>query len=277
MFSKTAEAIKLAYPALGLIRKDAPEPDARLLKKRTSLKGPWGCSMTLIMDAFINKRAVAFTPETCRCPGASKGFGFPAELSTPFPGGYNAFIHFIGQGNKDTEEGRKTLEELRAAGASERVLCEFANGEGYKKDVKASIEFAKGMPVLPPNRGCVMVKPLERFTEAPEVVIFLVDADQLSALTVLANYARPDTLSVIMPFSAGCFSLAVNPLMELESPRPRAIVGLTDISARLVMKRLLKGKYMSFSMPYPLYTEMEENVEESFLSRHAWRDLAGTG
>lgn len=120
-----------------------------------------------------------------------------------------------------------------------------------------------------------MVKPLEKFTEVPEVVIFLVAADQLSDLTVHANYARPSSSSVVILFVAGCFSLARYPLSELASPEPRGVIGLTDISARVVMKRLLKGCLLSFSMPYPLFTEMEENVHESFFSRSSWRELVG--
>ncbi|MDR2353451.1 MAG: DUF169 domain-containing protein [Deltaproteobacteria bacterium] len=133
MQSKIAQSLKLIHPPLRLIRASAPELEARLFKKRASLKGPWGCAMLLFLDAFINQKTVAFTPDTCRCPGAAEGFGFPQESS--FPGGQSAALLLLSQGNQQTSEGRKALAELKAAGASPSVLCEFGDGEGFKKNV----------------------------------------------------------------------------------------------------------------------------------------------
>jgi hypothetical protein len=41
----------------------------------------------------------------------------------------------------------------------------------------------------------------------------------------------------------------------------------------LAIKRLLKTDVMSFAVPYALYTEMEANVDGSFIQRHTWQQL----
>jgi uncharacterized protein (DUF169 family) len=274
MKSKIADALGLKHAPLGLYRGDTPEPGSRQLKKRTSLKGAWGCAMLLLLDSFVNGRTVAYTPETVNCPGSAQAFGFPDGAFREYPGGMMGSVNLLCQGNAATEEGRRAVKELEDAGASQTVIEEFRDGEGYKKDAKAVLEFYGTLPPIKENKGHVTVKPLSRFDGAPEVVIFLADALELSALTILANFARPGAENVIFPFSAGCWSIGRYPLSEIDSPSPRAVVGLSDISARLVMKRLLKREFLSFSVPYSLFSEMEENVEASFITRHGWRTLS---
>jgi len=103
----------------------------------------------------------------------------------------------------------------------------------------------------------------------------LVDPDQLSALVVLANYAHPSNDNVRIPFGAGCASLALYPFYEAGQANPRAVIGLTDISARYYCRKPLGKDILSFTVPWNLFKEMEENVSESFLSRFAWKSMMG--
>jgi hypothetical protein len=48
---------------------------------------------------------------------------------------------------------------------------------------------------------------------------------------------------------------------------------LSDISARVHIKRMLKDDLMSFAVPRGLLREMEENVAGSFLERNTWKEL----
>ncbi|MGL5512359.1 MAG: DUF169 domain-containing protein, partial [Sporomusa sp.] len=50
----------------------------------------------------------------------------------------------------------------------------------------------------------------------------------------------------------------------------RAVVGMTDISARPV----IDADLLSFSVPFAMFTEMEDNVPGSFLDKHAWHKVA---
>ena len=62
---------------------------------------------------------------------------------------------------------------------------------------------------------------------------------------------------------------------ELEREHPRALIGLTDISARNTVRASLGKNLMSLTAPWPLYLEMEGNVDSSFLHRETWRELRG--
>ena len=60
---------------------------------------------------------------------------------------------------------------------------------------------------------------------------------------------------------------------EGESGAPRAVVGLTDLSARRAVRTTLGKDVLTFSVPYGMYREMERNVPGSFLELDLWREL----
>ncbi|MDR1040080.1 MAG: DUF169 domain-containing protein [Deltaproteobacteria bacterium] len=272
MESEIAKRIGLRYPALGLYRSAEGLHGAKSMAGRASLRGCFGCSMVLVARSFAEGMAVSFSAGTVRCPGAAHGFA----VGTPpfeFPGGFMGSARLLSCGNSRFEEGRAAMEELRAGGASREVLDEFGNGEGFKKDPETVMAMYSRIPRLPES-PYVILRPLSEMDWPPEVVLMLADCGQLSALTILANYARQDLDAVRMPFAAACMSVCAFPLAELSSPAPRAVVGLTDVSGRVTMKRLVGRDLLSFAMPWPLYVEMEANAEESFLNRPPWRSIA---
>jgi hypothetical protein len=57
---------------------------------------------------------------------------------------------------------------------------------------------------------------------------------------------------------------------ELGRAHPRALVELTDLSARLNVRPSLGKNVLSFTMPWPLFLKMEQNVDGSFLQRRTW-------
>jgi hypothetical protein len=122
----------------------------------------------------------------------------------------------------------------------------------------------------------VIVKPLdlaEPEQEDIKSVTFFVDSDQLSALVVLANYTEPDLENVAVPWGAGCQIMGIFAYRELDRKHPRALVGMTDLSARLNVRASLGSNVLSFTMPWPLFLSMEQNVEGSFLQRRTWAEL----
>ncbi|MGH9522462.1 MAG: DUF169 domain-containing protein, partial [Terriglobales bacterium] len=108
-------------------------------------------------------------------------------------------------------------------------------------------------------------------------VTFFVEPDALSALIVLANYTRPEIENVGIPFTAACQVIGILSYRELEREHPRALVGLTDLSARVNTRGPLGATAMSFTVPWPMFLEMEENVEGSFFQRETWRELKKSG
>ncbi len=71
---------------------------------------------------------------------------------------------------------------------------------------------------------------------------------------------------MILRFAAGCGSVCLLPdRLNLEEPF-RAVLGMTDISAR----PNVPADLLSFTIPWPMYLEMEGNVRGSFLDRKDW-------
>jgi hypothetical protein len=97
--------------------------------------------------------------------------------------------------------------------------------------------------------------------------------DQISALVTLANHTEPSRENVAIPWGAGCQVMGIFAYRELEGQHPRALIGMTDSSARLNVRASLGPNILSFTMPWPLFLEMEQRVEGSFLQRHTWSEL----
>ena len=108
------------------------------------------------------------------------------------------------------------------------------------------------------------------------MIVFFTDPDQLSALVVLANYDRPDNHNVIIPYAAGCQTIGIYPYQEAKAERQKAVVGLTDLSARVYIRKQLADNLMTFAVPLKMFEEMEQNVEGSFLERPTWQGLLKT-
>ena len=153
---------------------------------------------------------------------------------------------------------------------------DFLHGERYIKDPETTRRFVESLPMRDIPAGFVVVKPLEQTDperEDVKSVTFFVDPDRLSALVILANYARPDAENVIVPWAAGCQVMGIHAYRELERECPRGLIGLTDISARKNVRPMLGEHVLSFTAPWPLFQEMESNVKGSFLEGETWRVL----
>ena len=97
-------------------------------------------------------------------------------------------------------------------------------------------------------------------------MVFFAPADVLSGLFTLANFDEADPYRVIAPFGAGCASIVDYPYRELESERPRAVLGMFDVSAR----PCVPPGVLTFAVPWPKFESMVDNMDESFLSGETW-------
>ena len=272
MESRIAQAIGLKHNPVAVVLADE-KPETALQFK----PGKWGCVMFLFANA-AKGRTAAFDAQTYGCWGGGVGLGF-GNAYEQFPGGVGCFSRFLSSGNKQSEQGRQVGEALAGA-AGQEFADDFLEGERYVKNPELVEEWLADLPITQIDSRYVLFKPLrdtDPEAEQPENVVFTVDADQLSALVILANYAGKGMDNVTIPWAAGCQTIGIVPWHEAASEHPRAVVGLTDISARKNIRNLLGAEYLSFAMPWKMFLEMESNVEGSFLERPTWQSLQESG
>ncbi|MCX7822401.1 MAG: DUF169 domain-containing protein [Syntrophobacterales bacterium] len=268
MKSKIAKAIDLRYEPVGILWTDTRPEGAAEFKENK-----WGCVMWMLARAAKGGVAV-FTDKTYGCWGGGVGLGF-GNRYVEFPGGEEGFCYFLSVGNNKWEPGKKVAEQMRGL-ATDSFIEDFLEGEGYVKSPELVKDFIENLPIFQIPTKYVVFKALKDIhteEEIPVVVVFLAYPDELSALVVLANYGRKGVDNVIIPFGAGCQTIGIFPYREAMSQNPRAVIGLTDISSRLYTRKQLGDNLFSFTVPWKMFLEMEDNVEESFLNRRTWKAL----
>jgi uncharacterized protein (DUF169 family) len=268
MESLIAEKLKLRYGPVALTwAENRPEKAAEFKE------GKWGCVMWMVARAARGGTAVCGR-KTFGCWGGGVGLGF-GDVYKQFPGGEDCFCHFLSIGNDQWEQGRQTAEKVKPY-MNEHSFDHFMHGERYMKSPEQVKRFIRGLPITDIPAPFVVFKPLSEVNDETncQVVIFFADPDQLSALVILANYGRDTNENVIIPYAAGCQTLGIYPYREAEADMPRAVVGLTDISARTYIRQQLGDNLMTFAVPLGMFKEMEHNVDGSFLGRPVWEKLA---
>jgi hypothetical protein len=266
MKSAIAEAIHPKTQPVALVWTDKVPDQATRFKPQA-----WGCVVSLFAAAATRGVIGAFNRQTYGCWGGGVALGFGNQYEH-FPGGVDCFCRFLSTGNEDAEQARPIGEQMKSQGWT-RLSEDFLKGERYIKSPADTQRFVQSLPVRDIPAEFVVVKPLDQIDpEKDDVknVTFFVDPDGLSALVILASYERPDAENVIIPWAAGCQVLGILAYRELDREHPRGLVGMTDISARKNVRATLGEHALSFTAPWPLFQEMERNVEGSFLQRSTW-------
>jgi len=270
MESRIAGHLRLDFSPLALLWKDERPENALQFAP-----GKWGCVMAMAAAA-VKGRTACFSRETFGCFGGGVGLGF-GNRYLDFPGGLEGFCRFLSTGNAGCGEGEKIAEALGPYTRKE-FIDDFLHGERYIRSPELVRSFIEKLPMTDIPASFVVLKPIVETDpgEEPVVIVFFVNPDQLSALTILANYGREDMDNVIIPYAAGCQTIGIIPYREARSPNPRAVVGMTDISARKYTGRLLGKDKLTFTVPYRMFLEMEEHVPGSFLEGAVWKSLLTT-
>jgi len=240
MDSVVAKELKLRYSPVAILLSNEKPQGATQFKEDT-----WGCVVAMFSAAARGKVA-AFDRNTTTCGGGKIGLGFCDQFVDP-PGGIEYFLS-TGKG-----EG-------------------YPEGEHYKKTPELAKAFMDNLPKRNIPFDYVIFKSLDDIDpakETPVLVSMLANPDQISALVVLANYDRETSDNVIFEFGAGCHSIFLIPFNEIEKDEPKAVLGMTDITAR----PFVDADVLSFTMPWKMFLEMEGNVPGSFLDHRDWKKV----
>ncbi len=238
MQCKLTEELKLRYPPVAIIFGDE-KPEGAL----EPAEDKWVCVISLLSAAAKGKTA-AISRERYGCSGALTGLCLKKGKDAFRPG----FEYFLSTGGGDYEE-----------------------SEGYVKTPQLARAFMDNIPQISINEKYVIFKPLPevRENEEPAIIVFLANPDQLSALTVLANYARETTDNVIMPMGAGCHQICLLPYYNSLYGPGKAVVGMTDVTAR----KAFDPDMLTFAVPLTMFEEMEGNIAGSFLDKADWKKI----
>jgi hypothetical protein len=144
-------------------------------------------------------------------------------------------------------------------------------GERYKKSPELVREALRMLPSFTAPGRFIIFKRWDRLTEPdyPEVVVFFARPDVLSGVFTLANFDEPEANGVFSPFGSGCATIVQYPFLEKESERPRAVIGMLDVSAR----PCVPTDVITIAVPMKKFIPMVENMEESFLVTDSWRKV----
>ena len=123
-------------------------------------------------------------------------------------------------------------------------------------------------PYKPDNPNILIGPMKEGQYKYLKTVTFYVNPDQLSALMLGAHYnnAPGDPQAVIAPFGSGCMELL--PLFE-DLNIPQAMIGATDIA----MRQHLPPDILAFTVTKPMFQQLCELHEHSFLYKPFWSNL----
>lgn len=141
-------------------------------------------------------------------------------------------------------------------------------GERYKKTPELVKEYLKRQEPFSAPEHYLVFKRFDQlgWGDQPIAMIFFAPPDILAGLFTLANFAEADLDGVHCPFGAGCASIIKYPMLEQKTERPRAVLGMFDISGR----PFIKNTELTFAVPMGKFTAMVNDMEESFLTTKSW-------
>jgi uncharacterized protein (DUF169 family) len=202
--------------------------------------GKWNC-LICELEKVRAGESLAFSSEAIKCGGAKRYLGF-------------------------TDKMRPNFEYFLSCGIENKM-----EGERYIRTPELVNELMKNQkkPVI--TGKYIVFKRWDNLDENddPEVVIFFATPDILSGLFTLANYDQGEPNSTFTPFGAGCGSIVHYPYLEVDALRPRAVIGMFDVSAR----PCVPAGVLTFSVPLIKFTKMISYMDECFLITDSWKKV----
>ncbi len=160
-------------------------------------------------------------------------------------------------------------------GVSFATRREFAKGlnerEGFKSTNELMERWLENQEPYRIEHQCVVIGPMrDGQYDYLKTVTFFVNPDQLSLLLLGTEYHNASVRDhpAFTAFGSGCGQLAAL-FGDLDSEVPKAIIGATDIA----MREYLPPDILALTVNKPMYEQLCELDENSFLHKSFWRRL----
>lgn len=248
MNSQLVDALKLKMQPVAIILTDNKPQDGLHFKEDS-----WrGCVASMLVASSKKNSMAFFDRKTFGCPGGGTGLGFGDRY------GNFRIDCLLSTGNEEVAS---------QMGNTSSYMME---GERFYKSPEVARKWVDSLPMTDVPTKYVVFKPWNQLMEEdkPELIVFFVNADQLSALVVMADFNRVTNQSVTAPFGAACQPILFG-FAEAKKANPRSVIGFFDISKRSIVDR----EILTFTVPFTMFQEMEAGVEDSFLKMHVWQKL----
>jgi uncharacterized protein (DUF169 family) len=206
----------------------------------------------MLIAAGKGKTAV-FDEKTYGCPGGGAGLCF----GDAFTKNSHPTEYLLSTGNKEL---------AGKPGVSKHI----ATGERFYATPELVKKWKAAFPYTQTTKKYVVFKPLSIVPEdeSPDLIQLFANPDQLSALVIMSGFYRGEALNVLAPFVATCQTIALA-YQQITEKTPKAIMGWFDISNRHMISREL----LSFTVPFKMYMEIEDGVEQGCLTAEAWEKI----
>jgi hypothetical protein len=210
---------------------------------------------------------------TCNGGRAALGLGVDFDASEEQLDRYSALFS-KGLRSASDEEAYRT--QMQAAPKGWLPMFEF--GERRHRDAELAREWIlTELPRYEAPYEYVLFKPLERTDQDENIraIIFPVNPVELAGLVTLAGSVMRGTDPVRVPQGPACTSLGAFAYAEGDSPAPRAVLGMTDVDGREVMRKRFREDILTLTLPLPLFMQMEEEANDSVFQLPSWQALVG--
>ena len=270
MNSVIVDNLQPEFAPVAVVWSDTVPTDAFQFKE-----GRFGCTLYLFSEASRRGRVAAGSRKSVMCPGgrAALGFGVDFDSSEAMLDQHAALFSRGLPSARDKAAYEKVMESVPS-----NWHDMYAYGERMHSSGDMSRDWIlHELPRYDIPHEYVLFKPLS-LTEAGEnvrAVIFPVTPVELAGLITLAGSVMAGTDPVQVPKGADCMSLTAFAYAQGDSPAPRAVLGMTGLDGREMMRKRFRDDVMTLTLPMPLFKSMEAEAGESIFQLSSWQKLLG--
>jgi hypothetical protein len=141
-------------------------------------------------------------------------------------------------------------------------------GERYKKTPEIVDKLMEDLPPFKAPGKYIVWKRVDRLEaiDQPLAVIFFAKPDVLAGVFTLVNYEESDREAVIAPMGSGCSSIVQTLVLQSTKAKPKAILGMFDVSAR----PYVPADVLTLGVVWPKFESMVRDMDESLLITESW-------